>query len=89
MQRFSDFDIHELKLVYRILHQNLLSNVALMDAEFLEALQSWLQYRAVQDGVDLSEHAQWDAWLDGKVVSCEERVAQRRVIHLKLDGDAE
>ena len=65
MQRFSDFDIQELKLVYRILHRNLMGNIELMDADFLESLQKWLQYRAGQDGVDISIHRQWDAWLDG------------------------
>jgi hypothetical protein len=66
MQRFSTFEIDELKLVYRVLHQNLMSHMELMDAEFLEALQSWLQYRASQDGVDVSVHAQWEAWLKGQ-----------------------
>ena len=66
MQRFSAFEIDELKLVYRLLHKNLLSEEDLMDAEFLQALQSWLQYRAGQDGVDLSDHASWDAWLKGQ-----------------------
>ena len=67
MQRFSVFNIDELKLVYRILHQNLLSHMELMDGEFVEALQTWLQYRAGEDGVDVSDHAQWDAWLNGEV----------------------
>jgi hypothetical protein len=66
MQRFSPFEIVELKLVYRVLHQNLMGHMELMDAEFLEALQSWLQYRASQDGVDVSVHAQWEAWLNGQ-----------------------
>lgn len=82
MQQFSTFDIDELKLVYRVLHQNLMEHMELMDADFLQDLQRWLQYRAVQDGVEISDHAQWDAWLGGQVVSCEERVAQRKVIPL-------
>ena len=48
----------------------------------LEGLQSWLQFRAGQEGVDVADHAQWDAWLGGTYVSCEERVAQRRVLKL-------
>tara|TARA_B100000575_G_C22780196_1_gene462503 strand:+ start:128 stop:397 length:270 start_codon:yes stop_codon:yes gene_type:complete len=86
MQRFSPFELSELKLVYRILHRNLMSQPELMDAEFLEALQSWLQYRAGQDGVNLADHAQWDQWLDGTVISCEDRIADRRVIPLSLDS---
>jgi hypothetical protein len=66
MQRFSTFEIDELKLVYRILHQNLMGHMELMDAEFLDSLQTWLQYRAGEDGVDVSIHAQWEAWLKGQ-----------------------
>ena len=45
-------------------------------------LQRWLQYRAGEDGVDVADHAQWDAWLGGTYVSCEERMKNRRVIPL-------
>ena len=86
MQRFSAFEIDELKLVYRILHQNLMSHMELMDAEFLQAMQSWLQYRAGQDGVDVSDHAQWDAWLKGKAPSVSSADPHGRVIPLSLDG---
>ena len=86
MQRFSAFEINELKLVYQILHKNLLSNMDLMDAEFLQAMQSWLQYRAGQDGVDVSDHAQWDAWLKGQEPPTAPKGPEGRVIPLKLDG---
>ena len=46
MQRFSVFELDELKLVHRVLHGRLLSEEALMDAEFVHLLQTWLQYRA-------------------------------------------
>ena len=82
MQDFSTFEIDELKLVYRILHGSLMENLELMDTDFLEGLQNWLQYRAGQEGVDIADHAQWDGWLGGQVVSCEDRVAQRRVLEL-------
>jgi hypothetical protein len=89
MQRFSSFDIKELKLVYRILHHNLMNHTELMDAEFLESLQSWLQYRAVQDGVDLTDHSQWSGWLNGQAIASGQQAAQPRVIPLSLatDGD--
>ena len=86
MQRFSTFEIDELKLVYRILHQNLMSHMELMDAAFLEALQSWLQYRAGQDGVDVSVHAEWEAWLKGQQPPPPSTGPQGRVIPLSLDG---
>ncbi len=85
MQRFSTFDIDELKRVYRILHDNLLSDMDLMDTDFLEALQRWLQYRASQDGVDVTDHSLWDAWLNGKTaVSAAPQTGMGRVIPLTI-----
>lgn len=77
---FAHFDLTELKLVYRVLHQHLMEHIELMDAEFFEALQRWLQTIAGSQGVDVSDHSQWDAWLGNRHTSCEERVAQRTVI---------
>lgn len=87
MQRFSTFEITELKLVYRILHQNLMSHMELMDGEFLEVLQRWLQYRAVEDGVDLTDHAQWDGWLKGAVVPAVDASTGPTVIPLSMSLD--
>jgi hypothetical protein len=43
-----------------------------MDSELLLDLQTWLQAKAGDEGVDVSIHAQWAAWLnDGKPVSCD------------------
>lgn len=80
MQRFAAFDLTELKLVYRTLHQNLMSNLALMDTDFLSDLQHWLQTIASSQGVDVSDHSQWDAWLGNQPTGCAQRVAQRTVI---------
>ena len=87
MKDFSTFQIDELKLVYRVLHRNLMENMELMDTDFLQGLQSWLQFRAGRDGIDIADHAQWDAWLGGQVVSCEERVAQRTVLKLVPESE--
>ena len=81
-QPLSYFDAADLKLVYRVLHKNLMSNLELMDSEFLERLQTWLQTCAQADGVDTSDHGQWDAWLGNRAVACEDRVADRK--HLSL-----
>jgi hypothetical protein len=85
MQRFSTFEIDELKLVYRVLHQNLMGHMELMDAEFLDTLQSWLQYRATQDGVDVSMHAEWGAWLNGHPPPASTVEAEGRVIPLTFE----
>ena len=89
MQRFSAFDVDELKLVYRILHKNLLSHMELMDADFVDVLQTWLQYRAGEDGVDVSDHAQWDAWLNGQPIQTKTSPAGGTVIPLTIGSDPE
>ncbi len=83
MQRFSSFDISELKLVYRVLHSHLMEHLELMDTDYLQDLQRWLQYRAGQDGVDTTDHGQWGAWLGDENVSA--HVADRQVLTLLDD----
>ena len=60
---FKSIDIGELKLIYGVLHKNLLMEPALMDSLFLEQLQFYLQEAALNNGVDTSNHAEWDRWL--------------------------
>lgn len=85
MNHFAHFDLGELKLVYRALHQHLMEHVELMDTAFFEDLQAWLQQIAGAQGVDVSDHAAWDAWLGNAHVSCEERVRGRTVIGFPED----
>lgn len=56
-------DMNELKLVYRALHKGLRTFPELMDSHFLTELQLFLQKHARQDGVDVTHHSAWDAWL--------------------------
>jgi len=65
MDNLKQYADSELKLIYRILHDNLSSNPELMDSDLLTDLQTLLQQKAKQDGVDVSLHAQWSAWLSG------------------------
>lgn len=58
-----DYSICELKTIYRVLHAALPENPELMDSGFLEDLQRCLQKQAAKEGVDVSLHAQWAAWL--------------------------
>jgi hypothetical protein len=55
--------LHDLKLVYRHLHQSLSRAPELMDCDFLLELQEFLHQTAVQEGVDTTDHGQWDSWL--------------------------
>ena len=71
MKSIPDYELTDLKRIYRTLHGQLQQDFELMDSGFLQDLQSYLQSRAADDGVDVSVHAQWAAWLnEGKPVSC-------------------
>ena len=63
MKSLQDYPLAELKHIYRLLHAQLADNMELMDAQLMEDLQSLLQQRARAEGVDVSHHAQWAAWL--------------------------
>ena len=76
----TDYPLSEQKLVYRVLHRNLAENPELMDAQVLDDLQRSLQQAAQADGVDVSDHGQWDAWLGNAVVACSVRNEKRAVL---------
>lgn len=59
----NDYALHDLKLVYTVLHRNLMDRIELLDSDFFADLQRHLQKAASAQGVDVSHHAQWDAWL--------------------------
>jgi hypothetical protein len=70
------------KLVFRSLHAHLTEHLELMDAEVFAELQRRLQARAREEGVDVTDHAAWDAWLGNEdAASCEERLAKRENLH--------
>ena len=71
MKPIDEYQLTDLKRIYRTLHGQLQQDFELMDSELLQDLQTWLQSRASDASVDVSVHAQWAAWLnDGKPVSC-------------------
>lgn len=76
-----DYPLAEQKLVYRLLHRQLTETPELMDSEFLHDLQVLLQKQAQVEGIDVADHGAWDAWLGNSPVSCEVRVANRRVLN--------
>ena len=72
MKSLESYELTDLKRIYRTLHGQLQEDFELMDSELLLDLQTWLQAKAGDEGVDVSIHAQWAAWLnDGKPVSCD------------------
>jgi len=80
MEPLANFAVEDLKLVYRVLHAHLMDHVELMDSALFLALQTHLQKLARADGVDLADHARWDAWLGGESVPCDERMKGRRTL---------
>lgn len=73
--------LDELKLVYRVLHRHLSQHPEMMDTHFLIELQRFLHNCAKQDGVDISDHGAWDAWVGNESgPSCEVRMGARRQI---------
>ena len=68
MAALTEYDLEELKLVYRLLHSHLQDTIELMDSALMHDLQKYLQDQARADGVDVSIHARWATWLNGGVV---------------------
>ncbi len=66
MKTIADYSIIELKLIYGLLHANVQSHFELMDSELLSDLQKHLQITATSEGIDVTHHAQWKAWLDNQ-----------------------
>lgn len=68
MKTLTEYDLAELKLIYRLLHSHLHAEIDLMDSQLLHDLQRHLQDKARADGVDVSVHGQWATWLNDGVV---------------------
>lgn len=68
MKTLDQYPLNELKLVYLVLHAQLPGNPMLMDSDLLQDLQTHLQAKAKEAGVDVSHHAQWATWLNNGVV---------------------
>lgn len=64
MKNLQDYPLPELKVIYSLLHSQVLEQPALMDSDLLHDLQTYLQSQASQDNVDVSAHAEWAAWLE-------------------------
>jgi len=74
--------LSELKLIYRVLHSQLIDQLELMDAQLFEDMQTWLQTVARKEGVDVSDHGQWDAWLGKQGATKEDHIGRHRTLTL-------
>jgi hypothetical protein len=72
------YPLDEQKLIYRLLHSQLMDRPELIDTAFLHDLQCGLQQQAQAEGVDIADHGAWDEWLGNTPVSCDIRMAGRR-----------
>lgn len=63
MKNLDTYALSELKLIYSILHSQILVKPDLMDSDLMQDLQTFLQSGATKDGVDVSDHGAWDVWL--------------------------
>jgi len=53
MKSLDTYALTELKLIYSILHSQVLEHIGLMDSDLLQDLQSFLQSKAKIDNVDV------------------------------------
>ena len=81
MKTFSTYSTRELKLVYRVLHAQLMEHLELLDSEFFAELQTYLHEAARNDGVDVSHHAAWDTWLGNTATPSKARVLTRSALN--------
>ena len=63
MKNLNEYPLTELKLIYSLLHLQIVEQPSLMDSDLLHDLQRFLQSQATQNNVDISAHSEWAAWL--------------------------
>lgn len=64
MKNFNEYPLTELKLIYSLLHSQIIEQPALMDSDLLHDLQQYLQSHATKDNVDVTAHTEWSVWLN-------------------------
>ena len=60
---FQDYSLNELKVLYNVLHEQIPHYPMLFDSRLLQDLQNYLLKQATMEGVDVSLHIVWSAWL--------------------------
>ena len=64
MNIFEQYDLKEWKLIYLMLHKSTSNNWDVMDLEFFNDLQIYLQGKAESIGLDPLDHDTWINWLN-------------------------
>ncbi len=64
MKSLDEYELSDLKRIYRALHGQLQQEFELLDSDLLHDLQRYLQNQARGDGTDVSVHSQWSTWLN-------------------------
>lgn len=67
MTTLQNYPIHELKLIYNLLHAQLPTHISLINSILLQDLQHYLLQQASNEGIDISSHADWAHWLTNGV----------------------
>ncbi|MCG8419675.1 MAG: hypothetical protein MJE77_17215 [Proteobacteria bacterium] len=55
--------LNDMKLIYRVLQENMTKFPDLMECDFFDELQHFLQERAKAEGVGIADEGVWDSWL--------------------------
>lgn len=63
MKNLNEYPLPELKLIYSLLHSQIIEQPALMDSDLLHDLQHFLQAQATHENIDVSTHSEWADWL--------------------------
>ena len=61
---FEKYDLKEWKLIYLTLHKSCSNNWDVMDLEFFNNLQKYLQEKVEKIGLDPLDHDTWINWLN-------------------------
>ncbi|MBT7035237.1 MAG: hypothetical protein HN973_00780 [Lentimicrobiaceae bacterium] len=64
MNTFEDYNLKEWKLIYVTLHKSVLTTPELMDIDFFNDLQTYLQKKAEKTNLDPIDHDTWINWLN-------------------------
>jgi hypothetical protein len=63
-ETFEEYDLKEWKLIYLMLHKSTSNNWNVMDLEFFNDLQKYLQGKSEKIGLDPLDHDTWINWLN-------------------------